>query len=161
MRPHLDASCRHDSLRSFLQLEHSVRRGGRCGSQQHRPFCTSRKSPQGTQGGHQPCFDMQSSARGSALGFWCERSLCTQGKRLSRRRVCSTQFCTHALSGRAQLTLAQKRTSCCRHCKRRLCSTLLQPSSSLQLCCPVLTRRNAQISLSEPIVLLSFITPTH
>ena len=147
MRPHLDASCRHDSLRSFLLLEHSVRQCGRCGSQQHQPFCTSRQSPQGAQGGHQPCFDMQSSARP-----WCERSLCTLGKRLSRRRVCSTQFCTRALSGRAQLTLAEKRTSCRRHCKRRPCSTLLQPSSSLQLCCPVLTRRNVQISLSEPIV---------
>ena len=57
--------------------------------------------------------------------------------------------------------LSQKRTSCCRHCKRgagvlfvrvKPCSTLLQSSSSLQLCCPVPTRRNAQISLSEPIV---------
>ena len=95
---------------------------------------------------------MQSSARGSALRFWCERSLCTLGKRLSRRRVCSAQFCTHAHSGRAQQTLAQKRTSCCRHCKRKPCSTLLQSSSSLQLCCPVQTRRNSQISLSEPTV---------
>ena len=42
-------------------------------------------------------------------------------------------FCTHALSGRAKLTLAQKRTSCCMNCTRRPCSTLLQPSSSLQL----------------------------
>ena len=32
---------------------------------------------------------MPSSARGSALGFWCDRSLCTLDKRLSRRRVCS------------------------------------------------------------------------
>ena len=96
--------------------------------------------------------DRPSSARGSALGFWCERSLSTLDKRLSRQRVCSPPFCTHALSGRAQLTLAPKRTSCRRHCKRRPCPTLLQPSSSLQLCYPVLTRRNAKISLSEPIV---------
>ena len=96
---------------------------------------------------------MPNSARGSALGFWCERSLYTLDKRLSRRRVCSTPLCTHALSRRAQLTLALKRTSCCKHCTRRPCSTLLQPSSSLQLCCPVPTRRNAQISISELIVL--------
>ena len=38
----LGASCRHDSLHSFLQSEHFARRGGRLGSLQHRPFCTSR-----------------------------------------------------------------------------------------------------------------------
>ena len=67
-------------------LEHSVRQGGGA--------------------------DLSSISRGSALGFCCERSPCTLGKRLSRRRVYSSQFCTRALSGRAQLTLAQKRTSC-------------------------------------------------
>ena len=38
----LGASCRHDSLHSFLQSEHFARRGGLLGSLQHRPFCTSR-----------------------------------------------------------------------------------------------------------------------
>ena len=71
---------------------------------------------------------------------------------MSRQRVCSSPFCTHVLSGRAQPTLAQKRSGCGTHCTRRSCSTLLQPSSSLQLCYPVPTRRSAQISLSEPTV---------
>ena len=38
----LGASCRRDSLHSFLQSEHFARQGGRLGSLQHRPFCTSR-----------------------------------------------------------------------------------------------------------------------
>ena len=77
---------------------------GQRGFQQLRLFCASRLSPQRALGGQRPRLDMPSSARGSALGFWCERSLCTLDKRLSRRRVCSTPFCTHALSVRAQLT---------------------------------------------------------
>ena len=114
-----DAPCGHAA--PLLAAEHFVRPGGRRGSQQRRLFCTSRQRPR---------FDMPSSARGSALGFWCGRSHCTLDKRWSRQRV----------------------TCCGTHCTLRSCSTLLQRSSSLQLCYPVPTRRSALISPTEPTV---------
>ena len=84
-----DASCRHDSSRSFALLEHSVRPGGRRGSQQHQLFCTSQLFPPGALGGRRPLFDMPSSAHGSTHEFSCEKSLCTHDKRLNRQHVCS------------------------------------------------------------------------
>ena len=90
-----DASSRHDSSRSFAQLEHCVRPGGRRGSQQHQLSCTSQLFPPGALGGPRPLFDMPGSAHGSKHEFSCEKSFCTQDKRLNRQRVCSMPFCTH------------------------------------------------------------------
>ena len=100
-----------------------------------------------------PQFDMPSSTHGSKHEFPFEKSLCTQYKRLFRQRVCSIPFSTHELSWREPLKHAQKRPCCGTHCTHESCSNLLQPSSSLQPCHPVPTRRSAQILLSVPIVL--------
>ena len=93
----LDASCRHDLLHSFLLSEHFARRGGRLGFLQHRPFCTSRLISSGISG-RSPTLSRHAELRTwfSTRILRCERSLCTQDKRLSRQRVCSTQFCSHA-----------------------------------------------------------------
>ena len=66
--PHLDASCRHDLLHSFLQLEHFDRRGGSDLSSIGLSVPLDNLL-RGSLGGRQPYLDMQSSARGSALGF--------------------------------------------------------------------------------------------
>ena len=100
-----DASCRHDSSRSFALLVRGVRPGGRRGSQLFVP---------GALGGQRPLLDMPSSAHGSTHEFSCEKSPCTLDKRLNRQRVSSIPFCTHEPSGRKPLKHAQKRT-CCEH----------------------------------------------
>ena len=119
-----NASCRHGSSRSFAQLEHCVRPGGRRGSQQHQLSCTSQVFQQGTLGGARPPCDMPSSAHGSKHEFSCEKSLCTQDKSLNRQHVCSIPFCTHEPSGRGPLKHAQMRTCCGTHCTRESCSAL-------------------------------------
>ena len=118
----------------FAQLERCVRPGGRRGSQQHQLPCTSQLFPPGSP---RPLFDMPSSAHGSKHDFSCEKSLCTQDKRLNRQRVCAIPFCSYEPSGREPPKHAQKRTCCGTHCTHESCSTLLQPSSSLQRCHPV------------------------
>ena len=106
--------------------------------QQHLLFCTKRFPP-GALGGPRPLCDTLSSAHGSTHEFSCDKSLCTLDK-TSEQRGCSTAFYTHVLSGREPLKHAEKRTCCGTHCTRESCSTLLQPSSPLQLCHPVPTR---------------------
>ena len=88
-----DASCRHDSSRSFALLVHCVRPGGRRGSQQHQLFCTSKLFPLGALGGPRPLCGTPRSTYGSTHEFSCAMSLCTLDKRLNRQHVCSTPFC--------------------------------------------------------------------
>ena len=124
-----DAPCRLDLLRSFALQAHCVR-PGQCGSQQHRPFCSTVLLPLDAPIESRPLRDKPSFSRGSTPGDSCEKLLCTLDKSLKHQCVCSTPFCTHELSGREA---SQERTCSDTRCIREFCSTR-QSSSSQQLC---------------------------